>query len=144
MEMAPGALLRPSRVPEQRLLFPEIRRRRWRSCGTLSRNLPIPLGFSIGRLFKCGGAASEGHQNGLTIGGCGQGLGRAPWWWPCPLAPLRLSFGPRPSSGKIGVSVFGLSNSENISCAAFLKHKTAENRELALWHLVSRLVPEIA
>jgi hypothetical protein len=46
--------------------------------------------------------------------------------------------------GKIGVSVFGLSNSENISYVAFLKHKTAENRELALWHLVSRLVPEIA
>jgi hypothetical protein len=46
--------------------------------------------------------------------------------------------------GKIGVSVFSLSNSENISCVAFLKHKTAENRELALWHLISRLVPEIA
>jgi hypothetical protein len=46
--------------------------------------------------------------------------------------------------GKIGVSVFGLSNSENIFCVAFLKHKTAENRELALWYLVSRLVPEIA
>jgi hypothetical protein len=34
--------------------------------------------------------------------------------------------------GKIGVLVFGLSNSENISCVTFLKHKTAENRELAL------------
>jgi hypothetical protein len=45
---------------------------------------------------------------------------------------------------KIGVSVFGLSNSENISCVSFLKHKIAENRELALWHLVSRLVSEIA
>jgi hypothetical protein len=36
------------------------------------------------------------------------------------------------------------SNSENISCVTFLKHKTAENRELALWHLVNRLVPENA
>jgi hypothetical protein len=36
------------------------------------------------------------------------------------------------------------SNSENISCVAFLKPKTAKNRELALWHLVNRLVPEIA
>jgi hypothetical protein len=45
---------------------------------------------------------------------------------------------------KIGVSVFVSSNSENISGVAFLKHKTAENRELALWHLVNRLVPEIA
>jgi hypothetical protein len=46
--------------------------------------------------------------------------------------------------GKIGVWVFVSSNSENISYVAFLKHKTTENRELALWHLVNRLVPEIA
>jgi hypothetical protein len=46
--------------------------------------------------------------------------------------------------GKIGVSVFGLSNSENISYVAFLKHKKAKNRKLALWYLVSRLVSEIA
>jgi hypothetical protein len=47
-------------------------------------------------------------------------------------------------SGKIRFLELVLSNSENISCVAFLKHKTAENRELALWHLVNRLVPEIA
>jgi hypothetical protein len=46
--------------------------------------------------------------------------------------------------GKIGVSVFVSSNSENIPYAAFLKHKTAKNKELALWHLVNRLVLEIA
>jgi hypothetical protein len=35
------------------------------------------------------------------------------------------------------------SNSENISCVTFLKHKKQQkNRELALWHLVNRLVPE--
>jgi hypothetical protein len=34
---------------------------------------------------------------------------------------------------------FVSSNSENISCVAFLKHKIAKNRELALWHLVNRL-----
>jgi hypothetical protein len=45
--------------------------------------------------------------------------------------------------GKIGVLVFVSSNFENISSVAFLKTKTAENRELALWHLVNRLVPEI-
>jgi hypothetical protein len=43
-----------------------------------------------------------------------------------------------------GCLAFVLSNSENISCVTFLKHKTAENRELALWHLVNRLVPENA
>jgi hypothetical protein len=47
-------------------------------------------------------------------------------------------------SGKIGVLVFVSFNFENISCVAFLKHKTTENRELALWHLINRLVPEIA
>jgi hypothetical protein len=46
--------------------------------------------------------------------------------------------------GKIRLLAFVSSNFENISCVAFLKHKTAENRELALWHLVNRLVPEIA
>jgi hypothetical protein len=33
---------------------------------------------------------------------------------------------------------------ENISCVTFLKHKNSKNRELALWHLVNRLVPENA
>jgi hypothetical protein len=47
-------------------------------------------------------------------------------------------------SGKIGTLAFVSSNSENISCVAFLKHKKAENRELALWHLVRRLVLENA
>jgi hypothetical protein len=59
-----------------------------------------------------------------------------------PPSGSRSVFGPLP--GKIGVLELVSSNSENISCVAFLKHKTAENRELALWHLVNRLVPEIA
>jgi hypothetical protein len=46
--------------------------------------------------------------------------------------------------GKIRLQELVSSNSENISCVSLLKHKTAENRELALWHLVNRLVPEIA
>jgi hypothetical protein len=60
------------------------------------------------------------------------------------VAPLLLLFGSLEASGKIRLQKLVSSNSENISCVAFLKHKTAENRELALWHLVSRLVPEIA
>jgi hypothetical protein len=83
-------------------------------------------------------------QGGLTTGGHGQGLGRAPGGegalWPPSGSRLVLVLPP----GKIRVSVFVSSNSENISCVASLKYKTAENRELALWHLVSRLVPEIA
>jgi hypothetical protein len=54
----PGALPHPGRVPEQRLLSPKIRRWRRRSCGTPSGKLPIPLGFSVGRLLIGEGASS--------------------------------------------------------------------------------------
>ena len=60
------------------------------------------------------------------------------------MAPLLLPFGLRVRDGKIGGWVFVPSNSENISCVTFLKPKTAENRQLALWHLVNRLVLENA
>jgi hypothetical protein len=98
--MAPGALLRPGRVPEQRLLSPKICRQRQRSYGTLSRNLPIVLGFSVGRLLIGEGASSGVDQGGLTMGGHDQGLGRAPLLCGQPLAPLQLPFRPRPSSWK--------------------------------------------
>jgi hypothetical protein len=78
--MAPGALLRPGRVPEQRLLSPEISLRRRRRCGTVLGKTPINLGFSVGRLFIGEGASPEVDQGGLTTGGRGQGLRRAPWW----------------------------------------------------------------
>jgi hypothetical protein len=47
IEMAPGALPRPGRVPEQRLLSPESRPWRLRSCETSSGKLPNDLGFGI-------------------------------------------------------------------------------------------------
>ena len=37
-----------------------------------------------------------------------------------------------------------ISNLADISLRAFLKPKTAENREPTLWHLVNRLLPENA
>jgi hypothetical protein len=98
--MAPGALPRPDRVPEQRLLSPKICLRRWRYYGTVLEISPIVLGFSVGRLFIGEGESSGGDQGGHTIGGHGQGLGRAPLLCGQPLAPLRLSFGLRSSFGK--------------------------------------------
>jgi hypothetical protein len=74
---APGSLPHPDRVPEQRLLSPEIHRRRRRSYGTLSRKLLTPLGFSVPRLYIGEGASSGGCQGLLTHRGRGQGLGRA-------------------------------------------------------------------
>jgi hypothetical protein len=59
MEMAPGALPRPGRVPEQRLLSPKIRRWRRRSCRTLSQKTPTDLGFSVRWLYIGKEAASE-------------------------------------------------------------------------------------
>jgi hypothetical protein len=73
MEMAPGALPRPGRVPEQRLLSLEIRRwRRW-SCRTLSRKTPIDLGFGVRRLYIGGEAAPEVDLGANTTPLCGQG-----------------------------------------------------------------------
>jgi hypothetical protein len=69
--MAPGALPHPGRVPEQRLLSPEICLRRRRLCGTLLEISPIPLGFSVGRLFIGEGASSGGDHGGHTMGGRG-------------------------------------------------------------------------
>jgi hypothetical protein len=131
-------------VPEQRLLSPEICRWRRRSCRTVSRKSPFGLGFSVGMPFIGKRASSEVDQGGLTTRGRGQEGGAPPYGvpalWPPSDSLLVLVLRP----GKIGVLVVVSSNSENISCVAFLKHKTAENRELALWHLVNRLVPEIA
>jgi hypothetical protein len=62
----------------------------------------------------------------------------------CLLAPLHLPFGLRVMSGKIGTLGFVSSNSENFSCVTFLKHKNSRKQELALWHLVNRLVPKNA
>jgi hypothetical protein len=72
------------------------------------------------------------------------GPGAHTTWCGCLLAPLRLPFGLRVHDSKIGTSGFILSNSENISCVTFLKHKNSRKHELALWHLVNRLVPENA
>jgi hypothetical protein len=66
--------------------------------------------------------------------------GSHPWWrGPGPsraalgcswsLAPLRLCFGLCHMLGKIGTSAFVSSNSENISCVTFLKHKNKRKQE---------------
>jgi hypothetical protein len=54
------------------------------------------------------------------------------------LAPLRLIFGLRDASGKIEGLAFVSSNSENISCVAFMKHKNSRNRELGTGTVASR------
>jgi hypothetical protein len=126
--MAPGALPCLGRVPEQRVLSPEIFLRRRRRCGTVLGKTLIFLGFSFRRLFIGGGAASEGHQGCLTTPGRGQeggtpAHGEGALWPPSGSRSVLIL-----PSGKIGVSVFVSSNSENISCVAFLKHKNSRKQ----------------
>jgi hypothetical protein len=60
MEMASGAIPRPGRVPEQRLLSPEIGLQRQRCCGTLLGETLTVLGFLLRRLIISEGAMSGG------------------------------------------------------------------------------------
>jgi hypothetical protein len=78
--MAPGALPCPGRVLEQRLLSPEICLQWRRRCRIVLGKTLIILGFFVGRPFIGEGASSGVDQGGLTTGGHGQGLGRAPCW----------------------------------------------------------------
>jgi hypothetical protein len=141
--MAPRVIPHPDKVPEQRLLSPELCLRWRRCCRTLSGKTPIPLEFSRWRLFIDGGAMSESTQGPHTIGWRGQGCTHATRWCGHLLALLRLCFGLRLMSGKTGTSGFISSNSENISRVTLLKHKNSRKQELALWHLVNRLVLEM-
>jgi hypothetical protein len=103
-----------------------------------------PLGFSRRGKYIGERAASGGGPASLTPWWHGPGVGRATLGCGWLLAPLRLIFVLREASVKIEGLAFVSSNFENISCVAFLKHKIAENRKLALWHLVNRLVLENA
>jgi hypothetical protein len=87
-----------------------------------------PLGFSRRGEYIGGRAASGGRPGGLTPWWRGQGLGRAALGCGLVLAPFRLIFELRHSSGKIGGLAFVSSNSKNISCVAFLKHKNSRKQ----------------
>jgi hypothetical protein len=120
-----GGTSRPGRVPEQRLMSPEICLQWRRSCGSVLGKTPIVLGFSVGRLFIGERASSGGDQGGLTTGGTARG-------W---VAPPHGEAGPWPPSGSrsvfdtlpgiIRLLEFVSSNSENISCIDFLKYKNS-------------------
>jgi hypothetical protein len=91
IKMAPGAIPRPGRVPEQRLLSPEIGLRRRRRCRTLYEKTPIDLGFSRRRDYIGGRAMLGGGPGGHTTWWRGQRGGGAPYGvpicWPPP-SPL--------------------------------------------------------
>jgi hypothetical protein len=114
-------------VPEQRLLSLEICRRR-RSYGTVSRNLPTLLGFSVPRLLIGEGASSGAARAPSHLGGTVRAWA-APAWCVGPSWPHSASssvFGKLP--GKIRLLELVSSNSENISCVTFLKHKNSRKQ----------------
>ena len=138
--MAPGAIPRPGRVPEQRFLSP--------------RNLSLmaaarqTFSWKMIHSFRvlASGAINRPKYDGQRrpwaphhVPGQPEG-GRATTWCGWLVALLLLPFGLRVHVGKIGGWIFVSSNSQNISCVTFLKPKTAKNTQLALWHLVNRLV----
>ena len=61
-----------------------------------------------------------------------------------PGGPPQVPFGLRKLPELIFMAEKISSNSEDIFRVGFLKPKSAEKRELALWHLVNRLVPKNA
>jgi hypothetical protein len=144
MEMAPGAIPHPGRVPEYRLMSLEIGLWWWRRCGTFRGWRLDYLGFSPQREYIGRRAMSEGGPRAHTTWWRDEGVTRATTWCGYLLSLLRLCFGLHLHDSKIGTLGFISSNSKNISCVTFLKHKNNRKHELALWHLVNRLVPENA
>jgi hypothetical protein len=86
------------------------------------------LGFPHRGEYIGGRAASGDGPGGHTTWWRGPGVGRTTLWCAWPLVPLCLCFVLHLVSGKIGTSAFVLSNFENISCVAFLKHKNSRKQ----------------
>jgi hypothetical protein len=85
MEMAPGAIPHPDRVPEQRLLSPKLHLQWRRRCRTFYRWMLIVLGFSHRSHFIGGRAMSEGTRGAQTTQWLGQRGGHPMVWLPrCP------------------------------------------------------------
>jgi hypothetical protein len=87
-----------------------------------------PLGFSRRGELIGKRAASEGGPGRLSPWWRGPGVGHATLGCGRLLAPLCLIFGLREALVKIEGLAFVSSNSENISCVAFLKHKNSKKQ----------------
>ena len=88
--------------------------------------------------------ASGAWWGPLAIARRGPTLGRALVWHRALGAPPQVPSGLRDLLDLLFMAELISSDSEVIFRVGFLKRKTAENTELALWHLVNRLVPENA
>ena len=131
MKMAPGALPRPDKVPEQRLLSPEL-------GFSISAALGRVLEISLWVLLVLGQEVTYRRRDDAR--GC-QGQPGAhhvrvkarprlvPLWW-APGLPLALLWTPPSFRVKTDVREFS-AHSENISLRTFLKYKNSRKQKLA-------------
>jgi hypothetical protein len=95
------------------------------ACSMFQGKVIRSLGFFHGGELIGERAASGGGPAGLSPWWRGPGVGRATLGCGWLLAPLHLIFGLREALVKIEGLAFVSSNSKNISCVAFLKHKNS-------------------
>ena len=93
MEMAPGAIPRPGRVPEQRVLSPESCLRWRRRSGPVEEILHTVLGFLVWGVFVGERAKSVAPRGAHTCPSRGPTSCRARTWWRRLGLPLRFVFG---------------------------------------------------
>jgi hypothetical protein len=94
--------------------LPISHQRRWRLAVCFMEIDRGSLGFPIEGNIQVEGQRQEVDQGGSPPGGAARA-------WP----PSVSAWDSGSCSGKIGGSAFVSSNSENISCVAFLKHKNS-------------------
>ena len=93
MEMNPGALPRPGRMPAQEFWSPETWWRWRRRSELLLEKRVLASGFSRREKYICEGGPPEAKQGPQAPPWRGQGWGRARWPPGPPLAPLWPIFG---------------------------------------------------
>ena len=102
------------------------------------------LGFSSRRLFIGERAGQEAARGPHTTGPRGQGGGRAALGCGPSVAPLRLSFGLLEASWKNRPLGFDFVQFREYFLTRISETKNSRKQQLALRHLVNRLVPENA
>jgi hypothetical protein len=118
----------PAGCREELLDPPDLASTTTMACSMFSRKKFGPLGFSHRGEYIGGRAMSGGGPGAHPLAWRGMGVARAMAWHGRFLAPLHLCFGLCLTSRKIGTLAFVLSNSENISCVTFLKHKNSRKQ----------------
>jgi hypothetical protein len=131
IEMAPGAISRPDRVPDQRLMSPEIHLRWWWRFRTLLGETLIFLGFLRRRLNIGRGAMSEGTRGSHTTGWRAQGAPMPPGGVATPGPPPTLLWTPSYVGENRNFGLHFVQFREYFLCNFF---KTQKYHKIGNWH----------